>query len=118
MIAAAAILLVATSVLHSYLGETRILAPLLGQPPQGALKSARVRGILRGAWHVTSLAWVAMAILLVLSSGSSLEAAVVWTTLALACTTSAVCLISYGPSHPGFIAFTLCALVLAAQRIA
>jgi hypothetical protein len=117
MIWAASILLVCVAGLHSWLGETRILVPLLSLEPRGVLKSGRVRGILRGAWHATSLAWIALAAALIVSAGSATESAVVWTVFALASATAAGCLISWGPSHPGFIAFTLCAGMLASQRL-
>lgn len=116
MIYTAFVILLCTGFLHSYLGETRIIGPLLALPPQGVLKSPRARGILRGAWHITSLAWLALALLLVLAAGSPFEATVVWTTIAMAAASAAICLVSYGPMHPGFIAFTVCTAVLLVQR--
>lgn len=114
----AAIVLVLVAFLHSYLGEIRILSPLLNAPPQGVLRSARVRGILRGAWHATSLAWVVVAIIVLLTAGTSSETGVVSAVLALSVLTAAGCLVSWGPAHPGFIAFAVCAILLAVQRFA
>lgn len=116
MIYATFVVLLCTGVLHSYLGETRIIGPLLALPPQGVLKSPRARGILRGAWHITSLAWLAVAVLLVLAAGSAFEAMAVWTTIALAVASAAICLVSYGPMHPGFVAFSICTALLLVQR--
>lgn len=117
MIYAAVLVLLATGALHSYLGEARILGPLFALPPQGVLKSPRVRGILRGAWHITSLAWLSLAIVLVLAAGTAFEPAAVWITIALAVASAIICLASWGPSHPGFVAFTACTALLLVQRL-
>ena len=44
---------------HSGLGEARIIGPLLAPAQRTGLlaKSAFARGILRFAWHLTSIAW-------------------------------------------------------------
>jgi uncharacterized membrane protein YoaK (UPF0700 family) len=60
----AAALLVATSVLHSVLGERRLITPLLAQP-QGVLAGNLARFILRFAWHLTSLSWLVLAVVLI-----------------------------------------------------
>jgi len=117
MLYAAVLILLATGVLHSYLGEARILGPLFALPPQGVLKSPRVRGILRGAWHITSLAWAGLAIVLVLAAGTAFEPAAVWTTVAIGAATALICLASWGVTHPGFIAFTICTALLVVQRL-
>jgi hypothetical protein len=57
----AAVLVVGVSVVHSWLGEVRIISPLLAlEPRQGVLRSAFTRQVIRYAWHLTSLAWSGM----------------------------------------------------------
>jgi hypothetical protein len=54
-------------VAHSALGEARLIGPLLAPEHRAGLlaKSAFARGILRFAWHLTSLAWWGLAAILV-----------------------------------------------------
>lgn len=117
MLYTAALILVATGVLHSYLGEVRILSPLFALPPQGVMKSGRVRGILRGAWHITSVAWLGLALVLVFSAGTTFEPVAIWTIAAVGAATAIACLLSWGPTHPGFVAFTICTALLLAHRL-
>jgi len=59
---AAAVLTVAVSLVHSWLGERRLIGPLLAvEPRPAALKGGFPRNVLRFAWHITSLAWIGMA---------------------------------------------------------
>lgn len=54
------------AVLHSYLGEKRILPRLLANA--GSMfrgDPALMSSILRWAWHLTSLAWITLALILV-----------------------------------------------------
>lgn len=61
----AALLTVAVSIVHSWIGERRLIGPLLAiEPRVGVLKSAFLRQVLRHAWHITSLAWTGMAVVL------------------------------------------------------
>jgi hypothetical protein len=60
----AAVLLVVTAVAHSALGERRLLGPLLARR-EGILASDLARFILRFAWHLTSLTWALLALILV-----------------------------------------------------
>jgi hypothetical protein len=54
------------AVVHSYLGEKRVLPRLLANAgPILRRDPAFTRSILRWAWHLTSLAWIALALLLV-----------------------------------------------------
>jgi hypothetical protein len=53
------------AVLHSYLGEKKILPRLLANTGSIFRDPALIRSILRWAWHLTSLAWIALALLLV-----------------------------------------------------
>jgi uncharacterized membrane protein HdeD (DUF308 family) len=58
---AAAVLAVAVAVTHSLLGERYLIGPILAEAAPGAivLRSRRSRRILRFAWHLTSLSWIA-----------------------------------------------------------
>ncbi|MFZ0480703.1 MAG: hypothetical protein WAL71_16305 [Terriglobales bacterium] len=60
----AAILLLVTSVVHSVLGEQRLIGPLLARR-DGILANELARFILRLAWHITSLTWLVLALILV-----------------------------------------------------
>jgi hypothetical protein len=59
--------LVALAVLHSALGERLLLGPLLAAPslPPLRLPAGLARQTLRFAWHLTSLAWLGLAWILV-----------------------------------------------------
>jgi hypothetical protein len=59
----AAALVVLTALVHSVLGERRILGPLLDttEPGPRILRSRLARAIVRFAWHFTSISWLAMA---------------------------------------------------------
>jgi len=52
---------------HSYLGEKRIFPRLFNRrdPPKLSGSAALMRSIVRWAWHLTSLAWVALAAILI-----------------------------------------------------
>jgi hypothetical protein len=65
---AAALLATVTALTHSILGERRLIGPILGETAPGPviLKGSLARKILRFAWHVTSLAWIAQAAVLVI----------------------------------------------------
>jgi hypothetical protein len=60
----AAVLLVVTAFAHSVLGERRLIGPLLARR-EGVLASGLARVILRFAWHLTSLTWAVLALILV-----------------------------------------------------
>jgi hypothetical protein len=60
---ASAALLILTAIVHSVLGERRLLKPLY-QQTSGILASSLARFILRFAWHLTSLSWLVLAIIL------------------------------------------------------
>ena len=67
----AAALLVVTAVVHSVVGERRILSPMLG-PAEGGpriLKSRLARAIVRFAWHFTSISWLAVAAVFAILAG-------------------------------------------------
>lgn len=59
---AAAGLTVLVSIIHSWLGEIRVIGPLLAIDSRpGVLRSPFLRQVIRYAWHLTSLAWIGMA---------------------------------------------------------
>jgi hypothetical protein len=60
----AAILLVITAFAHSGLGERRLLGPLLRRR-EGILASGLARMVIRFAWHLTSVTWAVLALILV-----------------------------------------------------
>jgi hypothetical protein len=60
----AAVLLVVTACAHSVLGERRLIGPLLARR-EGVLASDLARIILRFAWHLTSVTWAVLAVILV-----------------------------------------------------
>jgi hypothetical protein len=60
---AGAALLILTSIVHSTLGERHLLKPLYRQT-SGILASNLARFIFRFAWHLTSLTWLVLAVIL------------------------------------------------------
>lgn len=71
-LAAAAVLTVVVGIVHSWLGEIRIVSPLVDGPMRAPLmeKSKFARRVVRFAWHITTLAWLGFAaILAVLATG-------------------------------------------------
>lgn len=64
MIIAAIISLIAVSALHSIAGEKLLLAPMFERRGNKVLDNALARLVLRFAWHLTSILWIMMAIIL------------------------------------------------------
>ncbi len=62
----ASILTVAVGAAHSWLGERKLIGPLLSpQRRQGILEQSRfARQVLRFAWHLTTIAWWGIAAML------------------------------------------------------
>lgn len=60
----AGVFLVGLGLVHSWLGEVKLIGPLLSPPGRsGMLVHSRfARDVLRFAWHLTSLAWWGMGI--------------------------------------------------------
>ena len=109
---AAATLTLIIGAVHSWLGERRLLGPLLAPARrQGMLASSGfARQVLRFAWHLTTLAWWGMAAMLValglgeLNNGGRLVLAIIAVTLFL---TGAVILVTSRGRHlawPVFLA--------------
>ena len=73
-LAVAAVLTVFIGLVHSILGEQRLIGPLVApERRQGILaKSSFSRGVLRFAWHITTLAWWGFAVILAALSMSPL----------------------------------------------
>jgi hypothetical protein len=77
---AAAVLAAVCAVTHSVLGERRLIGPILQGAGQSAnagpavLKSRLARRILRLAWHVTSLSWIAQAAVFVIVASAPPDA--------------------------------------------
>lgn len=63
LLLSAALLLVVTAAVHSVVGERRLIGPVLARH-DGILKSPLARFILRFAWHITSVAWAVIALIL------------------------------------------------------
>jgi len=71
-LAAAAVLTVLVGVVHSWLGEIRLISPLVDGPNRAQLleHSHFARKLVRFAWHITTLAWLGIAaILAILATG-------------------------------------------------
>lgn len=60
-----ATLILATALVHSAVGERKLISPLLAMRPEGILKRDLARFLIRFAWHLTSLTWVALAAILI-----------------------------------------------------
>lgn len=60
----AATLLIVTGIVHSLLGESRLIRPLLSSR-EGILASELARFLIRFAWHLTSVSWVVLALILI-----------------------------------------------------
>lgn len=67
MLETAAALIVLTAFAHSYLGERFLLIPLFRRDnlPRLLGSDQFTKGTLRFAWHITSVTWVAIAVVLV-----------------------------------------------------
>jgi sterol desaturase/sphingolipid hydroxylase (fatty acid hydroxylase superfamily) len=62
---AAALLSLFVGVAHSWLGEIKLIGPLLApERRQAPLSGNFMRSVLRYAWHLTSVAWVGMGLAL------------------------------------------------------
>ena len=65
-LAAAAALTVFIGIVHSWLGEVRLITPMLAPGKRHSIleKSEFARRVIRFAWHITSLAWWGFAAIL------------------------------------------------------
>jgi len=109
---AAALLTFIIGTVHSWLGERRLIGPLLAlDQRQGILaNSAFARRILRFAWHLTTLAWWGIGAILgalALSPVSGQGRAILWIIALLFLSTGLVTLITSRGRHlawPVFLA--------------
>lgn len=102
----AALLVVA--VLHSVLGDRKLLAPLfrtLGNPQTFPVRAQR---LIRWVWHMLTAAWVGWAILLAATIGTAEERPLLVCTAFLSVFNGGACLYAAGPKHPGAILFAFC----------
>lgn len=56
--------LILTSITHSVAGEIYLLLPLFKHRGNRVLESELARTVLRFAWHITSVAWLVLALIL------------------------------------------------------
>ncbi len=70
---AAAALLAMVAALHSGLGERFVVQPAIGADWGPGRESMFLKATLRFAWHLTSLAWVGMALLLLLDGSTAVR---------------------------------------------
>ncbi|MGD0547799.1 MAG: hypothetical protein ABR991_08205 [Terracidiphilus sp.] len=64
LLSTAAVLLIFTALVHSLLGERRLIGPLLTRR-EGVLASGLARFVLRFVWHLLSITWIVLALILV-----------------------------------------------------
>jgi hypothetical protein len=76
MLYAAAILAIVVSLIHSLLGEQRLIKPMVdgAEPGVSVLNSRLARRIVRFAWHITSVSWCAQAAIFVVAARVAPEA--------------------------------------------
>ncbi len=60
LLAAASLLCVISAFIHSYVGEKKLIAPVISSK-HGVLTDPLARQVMRFAWHWTSLLWVSVA---------------------------------------------------------
>ena len=58
---AAAMATLLTAFVHSYVGERRLIGPLVASNA-GVMSSALAKQVIRFAWHLTSLIWIGQAL--------------------------------------------------------
>ena len=83
-LALAAGLIIAIAFAHSWLGEVRVLQPLLASPlpTGGPLRSGFMRRTLRFAWHLTTIAWWGLAAIVAEASIGHLSETIALQTIA------------------------------------
>jgi hypothetical protein len=70
----AGVLAVFISAVHSWLGEQKLIGPLLAlEHREGPLARSFMRRLVRFAWHITSVAWTGMGLALAMLARSPLE---------------------------------------------
>ena len=109
MLLMAALLIFATGCAHSYLGERYILMRLLKRDGLPKLFGGTefTAGTLRFAWHITTVAWWAMALLLYMASRGPLSSVLVLQVIAGAAVVSSRAG-RHGKSAPWWRARSVC----------
>ena len=66
LLGAAALLILAVGIAHSWLGEVKLIGPLTAAETRSGLlaQSGLARSVLRFAWHITTVAWFGLAAVL------------------------------------------------------
>jgi hypothetical protein len=110
---AAAALIVLIGALHSILGERRLIGPMLAPQTRTGLlaASAYARAIVRFAWHLTTLSWWAIAVVVGLcaadpQSAWARELAVIFASLF-----AAIGLVCFSTTRGRHIAWPFCLAV-------
>lgn len=117
MLLTAALLIFLTGCAHSFLGERYILVRLFdrGNLPRLFGGTEFTAGTLRFAWHITTVAWWAIALLLVFASRDALSTATVLYVIAGAALASAVLPIVFTRGkHLSWVVFILVGLLVLA----
>lgn len=115
MLLIAAVLIFLTGCAHSYLGERNILIRLFkhGTMPSLFGGTQFTEGTLRFAWHITTIAWWAIAVLLVLAHRGSISTTSVLHVIAGAAIASAVLPIIFTRGkHLSWVVFLLVAALV------
>ena len=103
--------LVLVAVLHSVLGDRKLLTPLFRRLGNPETFPPRAQRLVRWVWHMLTAAWILLAVLLACSIGTENEQAFVLATAVLCAFNGGACLYAAGPKHPGAIIFLLCLVV-------
>lgn len=115
MLLIAALLIFATGCAHSYLGERYILMRLFKRDDLPKLfgGTAFTAGTLRFAWHITTVAWWAFALLLFFASRGPLSSAMVLQVIAGAAVASAALPLFFTKGkHLSWVVFLLVAALV------
>lgn len=110
-VAVAALAYLSLAVAHSYLGERKVLVPLLAQEWAIALPKRFVHPLLRCAWHLTSFIWLAAAAILAVAAARGGVPPVVLDALgAAALVSGAVMLVALRGLHAAWAVFAVAAI--------
>ena len=109
---AAAVLTIGLGAVHSWLGEQRLIGPLLSPKNQfGILAGGFARKILRFAWHLTTLAWWGMAAILMALARSPLGEQGRMAVLIIAATVALTGIVIFVASRGRHLAWPVCWLI-------
>ncbi len=109
--AVAALAYLSLAVAHSYLGERKVLVPLLAQAWAIALPRSFAQPLLRWAWHLTSVIWLSAAAILAMAATRGGIPPVALDALGVAALASgAVMLVALRGVHPAWAVFAVAAI--------